>query len=194
MLENNPKPNDIYRHFKGSLYKIITLAIHSESGEQMVVYQALYGGYQVYVRPLSMFVEKVDRKKYPDAAQEYRFEKMSQFIDAGVRPGTEAARPEASYYNTDKTLQEPPEDENEKISPEEEPQIDRVLMQFLEADTYEDKLSILGLLHPRITDDMINTMAVAIDVEVEEGDIETRYQGLKSCLVMLEKFECSRIR
>lgn len=175
-MNNNPKPNDIYRHFKGSLYKIITLAIHSETGEQMAVYQALYGNYQVYVRPLSMFLEKIDKAKYPDADQEYRFERMSQLINAGQ---VQEAGPE-----------EPEETPEEAL---EEPAVDKAVMAFLEADTYEDKLNILSLMHSRITDDMINTMAVAIDVEVEPGDIETRYQGLKSCLVMLEKFECSRV-
>lgn len=175
-MNNNPKPNDIYRHFKGSLYKIITLAIHSETGEQMAVYQALYGNYQVYVRPLSMFLEKIDKEKYPDADQEYRFERMSQLINAGQVQEAGPGEPE-----------ETPEEALE------EPAVDKAVMAFLEADTYEDKLNILSLMHSRITDDMINTMAVAIDVEVEPGDIETRYQGLKSCLVMLEKFECNRV-
>ena len=64
----------IYRHFKGNEYEVIGEAIHSETGEVLVVYRALYGGYNLFVRPKEMFLSKVDKEKYPDIEQEYRFE------------------------------------------------------------------------------------------------------------------------
>ena len=65
-----PKIGGIYRHFKGNMYEVKAIAIHSETEERMVVYQALYGDNVTYVRPYDSFVSKVDKDKYPDATQE----------------------------------------------------------------------------------------------------------------------------
>lgn len=62
------------KHFKGNWYKILNIAEHTETGEKMVVYQALYDDFKTYVRPLKMFAEKVDKVKYPKVEQVFRFE------------------------------------------------------------------------------------------------------------------------
>jgi len=69
------KVGDVFRHFKGMEVKVIALAKHSETLEEMVVYEHL-DAHEFWVRPKAMFLEKVDRNKYPDVLQEYRFQKV----------------------------------------------------------------------------------------------------------------------
>ena len=69
-------PGDVVRHFKGNKYEIMHIARDSETMEDVVVYRALYGEGGVWVRPLKMFLSPVDREKYPQAGQTYRFEKV----------------------------------------------------------------------------------------------------------------------
>ncbi len=201
-MRHDPQPQEMYRHFKGNLYQVRCLAKHSETGETMVIYQAMYGDFQIYARELSSFMEEVDKEKYPNALQNYRFE----LFNADSSPLS--SRAEGEYENNEhadgkhdgsghvqdnstKIPEDLPVKDNEK---QEEPDIDPLVLQFLDADTYERRLEILSMLHSRIDDEMINTMAVATDIEIKEGDIEDRYNELKNCLLTFEKYECNRLR
>ena len=66
--------NRVYKHFKGDYYLVLDIVIHSETKEEMVLYQGLYEDGKKYVRPKKMFEEEVDHKKYPNVLQKYRFE------------------------------------------------------------------------------------------------------------------------
>ena len=74
------KINGIYKHFKGDYYIVLGIGIHSETKEKYVIYKGLYGDSETYLRPYDMFLEKVDKAKYPNVIQEYRFE--LQYIDS----------------------------------------------------------------------------------------------------------------
>lgn len=184
-----PKPGEFYRHFKDKLYQVITVANHSETGEKLVIYQALYGNFGVYARPLDMFLSEVDREKYPDTGQNYRFELVVM----------EERCPELSNVQEEKLrqevseLMEKPEDTGVPYS-EADGQVDSVLLAFLEAESYEEKLIILTGNRKHIGDKLLNDMAASIDCTIDEGSLEERYNGLLFCLQTFARFESSRLR
>lgn len=208
-MRQKPRPHEIYKHFKGKYYQVLSIALHSETGEEMVVYQQLYEPFGVYVRPLDMFMSPVDKAKYPLVSQEYRFEKVQEPAweindnktkenNGDINNFTECIQPADNINEKAVDSYAEPlsfsdehknEDENAELAG-----IDSGLLDFLEADSYEKKLEILSMLHPRIDDHMIDTMAVSLDIEVKDGDIEQRYSEILNCLITMEKFECNRLR
>ena len=65
---------DKFRHFKGTVYTVIALARHTETEEELVIYSDECGN--TWARPVQMFLSRVDKEKYPNVEQKYRFEKI----------------------------------------------------------------------------------------------------------------------
>lgn len=76
------RPGGYYRHFKGALYQVMAIARDSETKEKMVVYQALDGSEETWVRSYAMFTEELDKERYPEAGQRYRFERVEEGREA----------------------------------------------------------------------------------------------------------------
>lgn len=150
-----PVSGEKYRDFKGKPYQIICLAEHSETGERMVVYQALYGDFSCYVKPLTMFMSEVDHEKYPETSE------MQQ----------------AAVENTDA-----------------EPEADPALLAFLDADSLEEKYNIVVSVQGRITDYLIDSFAVCLDVVIPQGEVGVRYQQLLNSIRTMQKYESTRLR
>ncbi|MBQ9700015.1 MAG: DUF1653 domain-containing protein [Lachnospiraceae bacterium] len=181
MERKAPVPGEIYKHFKNKLYQIVGIATYSESREKLVIYQALYGTYAMYARPYDMFMSEVDHKKYPEVKQRYRFERVGR---AGEEP--DAAITEVKPAT--------PENASIQISPDLDQKPNADLLAFLDAETYDEKHKLLVAMAPRITDRLINDIAAAIDVTVEEGDLQTRYRSLLYCVSKFNEYEVNRLR
>ncbi len=207
-----PKPQEIYKHFKGKFYQIITLATDTESGEKLVVYQALYGDFSIYSRPLWMFTETLDPIKYPDAVQAHRFELVKP---TGDRTDIKAANlkipgvlKKTPINNEDKAIKDKADEIEEQLllnsardrgvmgkTIEEEAKelnMDPRVVAFLDADSSNERLKILSELGHSITDDQIDICAMAIDVKVDAGDTFDRYIALRDSISAKMRFEIER--
>lgn len=192
-----PQAGEIYQHFKGKLYRIVALATHTETGEQLVIYQALYGEFQVFARPLSMFLEKVDAKKYPDAAGKDRFMRIPMAEAAAVpqpvpAPSENPVEPRPAAMPSESPVESRAVAASSENSVE--PQPDPGLLAFLDADSYEEKLEVFASLEGKVDLHMLNAIAASLDLELSEGSLEEQYDTLKSCLMTLERYECNRLR
>ena len=192
-----PQAGEIYQHFKGKLYRIVALATHTETGEQLVIYQALYGEFQVFARPLSMFLEKVDAKKYPDAAGKDRFMRIPMAEAAAVpqpvpAPSENPVEPRPAAMPSESTVESRAVAASSENSVE--PQPDPGLLAFLDADSYEEKLEVFASLEGKVDLHMLNAIAASLDLALSEGSLEEQYDTLKSCLMTLERYECNRLR
>ena len=196
MPQGNPKPGEQYLHFKQNLYQVITIAQHSETGEKLVIYQALYGTFQIYARPLQMFVSLVDQEKYPQVQQRYRCQLVEKHETEPLSAGTDEKETDTVSARTGNVTQEPKllKSENAVKPAEERKSAEDKLMAFFDAQTMEEKYKILVDMEEDINDHMINNMAVVLDVVIEEGPLERRYEELKTCVRTFQRYECSRFR
>ncbi len=210
-MNNRPQIGELYRHFKGNLYQVIAIATHSETREELVIYQALYGNYGVYARPLSMFMSEVDHRKYPDIVQKMRFELISKEAlspDDGKKDVTSFRNNASTSYKnnisasfrvSDYTYKpEIPKNEdymNKSLEEEAaELNMNPLVVKFLDSNSAKERMKILDQLRNVITDEMIDTMAMAIEVQIEPGDVYDRLGDLRDCLMTVARFETDRLR
>lgn len=195
MPQGNPKPGELYLHFKNKMYQVVTVAKHSETGEKLVIYQALYGDFQICARPFEMFISPVDTEKYPQVEQKYRFQLVERKEQKEIA-SDDSLHQSLEEVQEQETVQKPLEqlkqtkqaEQLEQATPEEK------MMAFFDADTIEEKYKIVLKMSDCITNHMINNMAVVLDLVIEDGSVDKRFEELKNCLRTMQRYETTRLR
>ena len=164
-----------------------------------MVYQALYGDYGIYVRPYDMFVSEVDHEKYPQVKQVYRFtqvhpEEMEKESDKVEVPDLtleldESMEPEQSAVEEEpkKMSEDQPAQEKQDVSGG----INPILLEFLDADTLEEKMHIMTFYRNQMDEALLNSIAISLDLVVDKKGLQETYDEIMNCLSMMKHFECT---
>lgn len=204
-MERTPKPGEFYRHFKNKLYQVVGIASHSETGEAMVVYQALYGDFRLYVRPLDMFVSEVDREKYPDVKQKYRFERVEFAVGEDVKQNPAAFQPAAvSPAAATSAAVSPAAATSAAVptaasafaatQPREEPRPNPYLMAFLEADSAAGQLEALKRMEGHVGQEEVDCLRLVLEMGPGGGSIAKQLDDIRKNLEMQRRYDGSRLR
>ena len=182
-MRYNPKPGEFYKHFKNKIYQIVNIATHSETKEKLVIYQALYGDFGVYARPLDMFLSEVDKEKYPDVGQKYRFEK----IDISEQVEKTEALDKSEDEELKKDVIDSSEVEDTKFAED-------YFIKFLEAEDFSTKKKILLANKSFITEKQLDAMFDIYGLKRKRIDIEIDIADFIAYLNMQQHFEGKRLR
>lgn len=193
MTERVIRPGEFYRHFKNKLYQIVAVAKHSETGECMVVYQALYGDYGVYVRPYEMFASEVDHEKYPEVTQKWRFER----VEMGTEQGSQKSEAMQEQQHTQpETVQEARKHstEGEAVQHYADRTPDPAFLQFLDTESFEIRMECLKKLEERVTQQELDSMYLVLDMKPEHGSLQEQLYAVRRFLSMQKRYDGSRLR
>ena len=160
----------VYRHFKGGLYQVLCTAVHTETDEKLVIYQALYGNFGVFARPVDRFTEEVTDSPENTTGQKYRFEEVKNVDNS----------------SQDVVLHEDNENASETPSP--------VIMQFLDASSPKEKLDIIKNNYQKIDERTITNMEVSLDIVSSSENLDQRISYVCDVLSTRSRFEDTRLR
>jgi hypothetical protein len=182
----NPRPGELYRHFKNRMYQVIAVARDAETRRLYVVYQALYGGFGVWIRPLENFMSPVDRSKYPESVQDWRFERVlreeeRQEGEASERPVTE-----------EEALGRECPDCASRKETESEKKPSALLLRFLDAEDPALQQEILTAGRFELTQSDLNSIYTICGLPEAEGDIAAQAAEIIQSLRIRERYEVKR--
>lgn len=180
-----------YRHYKGNLYQIVAVAMHTETEEEMVVYQALYGDYKVFVRPFKMFFETV---KNTDGNMVPRFAKERGCTGVDSTACKAVEKSDAFNEKMEIKAEVKTVDKEDTADIPIAEGINPLLIEFLDAESSVERLEVLHRMRKTIDNKTISDIAAALDIVIEEKDMDERIRDLENCLQTRARFETTRLR
>ena len=178
-----PRENEIYKHFKGSLYQIVTIAVHTETSDKLVIYKSVEKPERVFARPVDMFMSEVDHLRYPLVRAKYRFTLMVEAEETAeetvdIEPETEVEAKEADNVE----------------SGDNELSINPIVEAILDEKEYTKKIENFELLRGKCTKEMLTTIAISLDIQLNSDTVDEMYADILKTLKMHEKYESARLR
>ena len=164
MSRRIPKPGDIYKHFKGKRYKILHIAVSTETGEDVVVFETVQGDHKVYVSLLESFMSPLDTGKYPYIDQKYRFELCRNVTE-------EHSLKKLRRGNTTE-----------------------LILEFLDLDDNESRAEFLQKHQTQIDSRFLTAAAESLEFTERAETVEERYSALLRFLRTKMKYEGGRLR
>ena len=157
-----PKKGDIYRHFKGKKYRILDLAVCTETGEDMVVFETVDGSHRMYASFLESFLSALDTGKYPHADQKYRF--------VLCRNDKQAQASSVKRHGNTTSL----------------------ILEFLDLDENDQRIAFLQKHQAQIDSRFLTAAAESLEFTDDSETVEERYDALISFLKTKAKYENGR--
>lgn len=184
-MGKTPGPGEIFYLKEDKPYQVITMGFHKETGESMIIYQALFGEFKTLVLPLNRFVNEVQKdiikihKETDNSLPLFHEKTIAKVIQGNA---------------TQDNVQDMEEQSKEVEYKEPEEKINPILVDFLDAETYSEKLEVITTNLDDIDNRLINNMAVSVDCNVDDGNLDERLQELIYCLNKKSRFEDKRLR
>ena len=194
MEQNMPIPGTRYFDREKRQYQLMLVADHSKTNEKMAVYQALFGGFEYFTEPLGIFMT----------------EKTEVSSEIGRTGGSKWSRPAVLQTEAANPVQDPiAKTENQKLKTEdssvcqpvqphhqtlEEEMANPILLEFLDAETLEEKYQVIKSLGNSITNRLIDDFAVVLDLVIPDGSLDSRYMQLLSSVRTMQNFDKNRFR
>mgnify|MGYP002508707378 FL=1 len=194
MEQNMPIPGTRYFDREKRQYQLMLVADHSKTNEKMAVYQALFGEFEYFTEPLGIFMtEKTEVSSEIGRTGGSKWNRTTVLQPETANPVQDPiAKPENQKLKTeDSSVCQPVQPHHQTL---EEEMANPILLEFLDADTLEEKYQVIKSLGNSITNRLIDDFAVVLDLVIPDGSLDSRYMQLLSSVRTMQKFETNRFR